>query len=173
MKFNKREKYSIYVLGFIAVVYVIADYIAPPIVETRTRKQQALTAKNEMLEELKTLSVEHEELRQRADQAKRLMAKRPKNFTLFSFLERLSGQAQVKGNVAYMKPSTVVDKSGKRRTFQVEMKLKGVTLDQITKYIHMVETSDYMVHIKRVSVTKAGKAGDSIDATLLVETNES
>jgi general secretion pathway protein M len=173
MKFNKREKYGIYIVAVVAVLFVIAEFIVPPIVETRTRQQRSIVAKKQMLVELNLLSAEHETLQQRVTQAKQRMNKRAKNFTLFSFLERLSGQAKVKGNVAHMKPSTVVDKTGKHKTFQVEMKLRGVTLDQITKYIHMVETSENMVYIKRVSVTKAGKAGNSIDATLLVETYES
>jgi general secretion pathway protein M len=173
MKLNKREKYGIYIVAVVAVLFVIAEFIVPPIVETRTRQQRSIVAKKQMLVELNLLSAEHETLQQRVTQAKQRMNKRAKNFTLFSFLERLSGQAKVKGNVAHMKPSTVVDKTGKHKTFQVEMKLRGVTLDQITKYIHMVETSENMVYIKRVSVTKAGKAGNSIDATLLVETYES
>ena len=173
MKLNKREKYGIYLVAAVAVLFVIAEFVVPPIVETRTRQQRTLKQKEKMLDELNTLSMEYKDLRQQVDIANRQMAKRPKNFRLFSFLEQLSRKARVKRNVAYMKPSTAMDKNTKRRTSQVEMKLKGVTLEQLTNYIHLVESSENMVYIKRASVAKAGKRGDSIDATLLVETYES
>jgi len=52
------------------------------------------------------------------------------------------------------------------------MKLQGLTLQQLTSYVHMVETSKNMVNIKRLSISKTGKQAGFIDAVLQVETAE-
>jgi len=52
------------------------------------------------------------------------------------------------------------------------MKLQGLTLQQLTSYLHMVETSKNMVNIKRLSISKTGKIENLIDAVLQVETAE-
>jgi general secretion pathway protein M len=52
------------------------------------------------------------------------------------------------------------------------MKFKGLTLQQLTTYLHMVETSKNMVNIKRLSISKTGKQEGFVDAVLQVETVE-
>jgi general secretion pathway protein M len=72
-----------------------------------------------------------------------------------------------------MKPSTTVQKNSSYKISQVEMKLQSITLQQLTAYLHMVETSKNMVNIKRLSISKTGKQEDYINAVLQVETFES
>jgi len=71
-----------------------------------------------------------------------------------------------------MKPSTSVQKNSPFKISQVEMKLQGLTLQQLTSYLHMVETSKNMANIKRLSISKTGKQEGFIDAVLQVETAE-
>jgi general secretion pathway protein M len=55
---------------------------------------------------------------------------------------------------------------------QVEMKLKGLTLDQVTQYLYKIETSRNMVNIKRISLTKSDDKEGILNVTLQVETLE-
>ena len=71
-----------------------------------------------------------------------------------------------------MKPSTTVQKNNSYKISQVEMKFKDLTLEQLTTYLHMVETSKNMVSIERLSISKTGKQEGFIDAVLQVETVE-
>jgi hypothetical protein len=52
------------------------------------------------------------------------------------------------------------------------MKLDNVTLEQLTFYLHMVETSENMVSINRISISKAGKQESYLTAIFQVETFE-
>jgi general secretion pathway protein M len=72
-----------------------------------------------------------------------------------------------------MKPSTTTQKNGFHKISQVEMKLQGLTLKQLTTYLHMVETSKNMVYINKLSILKTGKDKGLIDAVLQAETLES
>jgi general secretion pathway protein M len=54
----------------------------------------------------------------------------------------------------------------------VEMKLDGITLKQLTTYLHGVETSKNMVDVKRISISKKDKKQRLLTAVLQVETVE-
>lgn len=71
-----------------------------------------------------------------------------------------------------MKPSTSVQKDSPFKISQVEMKLKGLTLEQLISYLYNVETSKNMITIKKLSISKTGKQEGFIDAVLQVETTE-
>ena len=71
-----------------------------------------------------------------------------------------------------MKPSTSAQKNSPYKISQVEMKLQGITLRQLTTYLHMVELSKNMVYIKKLSILKTGKPKGFVDAVLQVETTE-
>jgi len=118
------------------------------------------------------LQSEYNTIKKRTELSKSNFAKRDTGFTLFSFLDKLTGKAGIKNHVTYMKPSTSVQKNSPFKISQVEMKLQGLTLQQLTSYLHMVETSKNMVNIKRLSISKTGKLENLIDAVLQVETAE-
>jgi len=118
------------------------------------------------------LKSEYNTIKKRTELSKLRFEKREKGFTLFSFLDKLTGKAGIKNHVIYMKPSTSVQKNSPFKISQVEMKLQGLTLKQLTSYLHMVETSKNLANIKRLSISKTGKQEGFIDAVLQVETAE-
>ena len=64
------------------------------------------------------------------------------------------------------------EKDGPYKLSLVEMKLQGVNLEQLSGYLYRIETSPNMVAVKRLSVTKTGKAAEMLTAVLQVETLE-
>ncbi|MBW2556557.1 MAG: hypothetical protein JRE07_06575, partial [Deltaproteobacteria bacterium] len=133
---------------------------------------RALQVKAESLEEMIALKSEYSAINQSANLSRMRLENRKKDFTLFSFLDRLTGVAGIKERVTYMKPSTSVQKDSPYKISQVEMKLQSLTLEQLTTYLHMIETSKNMVYIKRLSILKTGKQEGFIDAVIQVEAVE-
>ena len=119
------------------------------------------------------LKSEYDTLNRQTDLSKINFNKRDRGFTLFSFLDRLSGQAGIKDHITYMKPTTTGGKNNAYKLSQVELKLKSVNLKQLTSYLYMIETSKNMIFIKRLSVTQSSKPEGFIDVILQVETYES
>jgi general secretion pathway protein M len=117
--------------------------------------------------DIRILKKEYEALKKRADTATKSMRIRPKGFTLFSFLDQLAGQAGLKDNIAYMKPSVTTHENSPYKTSVVETKLQAVTLERLTAYIYMIETSKNMVSLKKLSITKKSKQTGFVDAVLL------
>jgi len=101
------------------------------------------------------------------------MDRRTANFTLFSFLDQLAGDSGLKDHIAYMKPSTTVNEDSGIKISRVELKLQEITLKDLTSYLFKVETSENMLILKRLSITKTGKNSSMISAVLQVETFES
>ncbi len=171
-KLARREKYSLYALSGVICLFVIFQFLVFPSLDKRERLKRTLQSKTDILEKMTALQSEHNTLKKRSEVSKLHFAKRDTGFTLFSFLDKLTGKAGIKNHVTYMKPSTSVQKNSPFKISQVEMKLQGLTLQQLTSYLYMVETSKNMVNIKRLSISKTGKQEDLIDAVLQVETAE-
>jgi general secretion pathway protein M len=171
-KLTKREKYAIYALSGAILLFILIQFIVFPSIDKRKRLQRTLQVKEEILLEMITLKSDYDAIEKRTNLAKVHFENREKSFTLFSFLDSLTGKARIKEYVTYMKPSTTVQKNNLYKISLVEIKFKGLTLQQLTTYLHMVETSKNMVHIKRLSISKTGKQEGFIDAVLQVETVE-
>jgi general secretion pathway protein M len=140
--------------------------------DQKERIGRVLKADIENLTEIKRLKSEYEALNRRSDTSKFRFERRSKGFTLFSFLDRLAGEVGIKENIAYMKPSTTVQKESAYKISLVEMKLTGINMEQITQYLHKIETSKNMVSIKRLSLTKPEETQQLLNAVLQVQTLE-
>lgn len=171
-KLTKREKYTVYALAGVVLLFIVIQFIVFPSIDKRKRLKRTLQVKENILSEMIALKSDFDALAKRTNLAKVRFENREKEFTLFSFLDKLTGKAKIKEYVTYMKPSTTVQKNNSYKISQVEMKFKGLTLKQLTTYLHMVETSKNMVYIKRLSISKTGKQEGFVDAVLQVETVE-
>ena len=171
-KLTKREKYTIYALSGVIFLFILIQFIVFPSIDKRKRLKRTLQVKEDALLEMIALKSEYDAIEKRTNLAKVSFENREKGFTLFSFLDRLTGKARIKEYVTYMKPSTTVQKNNSYKISQVEMKLQGLTLQQLTTYLHMVETSKNMVYVKRLSISKTGKQEGFVDAVFQVETVE-
>jgi general secretion pathway protein M len=171
-KLTQREKYSIYAVSGTVCLFIIMQLVVFPMFDKRKRLRKTLRVETKLLQEMMALKSEHDALMRRAGVSEVQFKNREKGFTLFSFLDKLSGKAAIKDRITYMKPSTVEQKNSPYKTSRVEMKFRGLTLKQLTSYLHMVETSKNMVRIKRLSISKDGKREGFIDAVIQVETSE-
>ncbi len=170
-KLNKRERYIIYGAACILGLLVVFQLIVNPFFAKRNQMKKNLQAKMVMLEEMQQWQAEFEALKKNTQISKSRFARRSQGFRLFSFLDQMAKQAGIKDRVTYMKPSPA-QKSGEYRISRVEMKLDAITLDQLVTYLHGVETSENMVDVKKLSITKKDKQQGLISVVMQVETIE-
>lgn len=90
-----------------------------------------------------------------------------KDFSLLSFLEGLSAQAQVKGNIDYMRPTTS-DMPGGIREHAVEIKVSNIRLAPMVSLLSAVERSAYALRVKRLHVKRRFADPDLLDVTFTV-----
>ncbi len=167
---SNREKYSIFTVCAIILIFIVNQSLIAPFISKRDRVASRIKNQEKVLGDMIRLKSDYDAIKIRADLSKQIIENRDKNFTLFSFLDRLSGKAGIKNHIAYMKPSSSIRKDNHYKLSQVEIKLQAITLKQLTGYLHMIETSDNIVYIRRLSISKTGKEKDYINAVLQAET---
>lgn len=168
-RLSKRERFAVFGALLAVAGFVLVQFVVMPAFEEKARLKRAVRFKTEVLRDMKRLKIEYDALTKRAERQQQRYAGRPKGFTLFAFLDKLARETGIKDHIAYMKPSSSVQKNGPK-TSLVEMKLQAITLEQLIKYLYGMETSDNMVVLKRASFVKKGKDQPAIDAVLQVET---
>jgi general secretion pathway protein M len=171
-KLNKRERYIILGAVCILTFLVVSQFIVTPFFEKRDQMKESLKTRQVMLAEMQQWQAEFKALKKDTQISKSRFARRSKGFKLYSFMNQLAGQAGVKDRVTYMKPTKGVQKNGGYRISRVEMKLDAITMDQLVKYLHGVETSENMVDVKKLSITKKDKKQGLISVVMQVETVE-
>lgn len=173
LNLNKREKIAVFAAIVFLSVFVLTQLIVLPVIEKRDALKNKLDAKKSTLSEMQELRMEYLSMQQKIKSSKQNFSKRSSGFTLFSFLDTLAGETGLKDRIVYMKPSSTLEESSGLKISRVEMKLAEITMQDLTSYLFKVEASDNIVIVKRLSITKAGKASGLVSAVLQVETVES
>ena len=169
MQLAKREKYLIALAAVVIVSALIIQLAIVPFFEKRERYTNSVAVKLENLEQMVALRQEYLLLQKDSDTLAQRLARRPKNFTLFSFLEKAAGDSGVKGNIKSMKPSASTGK-GPFKESLVEMKLERITLGQMVGYLKLIESPENLVSIKRLSIQANKKETQFLDVVLQVLT---
>ena len=173
LNLNKREKIAVSGAGALLAFFIITQFIIMPVFEKRNELRQQVTGKKDTLLDMKLLRSDYMTMREQLELSQQGLKKRSADFTLFSFLDRLAGNTGLKDHIAYMKPSTSVKEDSGLKISRVELKLQEVTMKDLTSYLFQVETSENMVIVRRLSITKTGKDSGFVTAVLQVETFES
>lgn len=169
---NKRERYAIMLAAGIIGIFLIVTLVVEPFFSKMERLKKSLQQKEVTLEQMRQLQSEYATLTQKEKLSKSLFNRRQKGFKLYPFLGQLAGEAGIKDRVTYMKPSTKRQRNSRYKVSRVEMKLDGITLEQLTNYLYGVETSKNMVDITKISISKKDKKQGLLTAVLQVETVE-
>ena len=169
---NRRERYGVLLAAGAIGFFLIAVFIVEPFFSRAANMKNSLQTEAGRLVEMQRMQSEYTALTQQAKISTSRFRTREKGFTLFSFLDRLAGESGIKDQISYMKPSKTVQKNSPYKISRVEMKLEAITLEQLTNYLHGVETSKNMVDIKKISISKKDKKQGLLTAVLQVETVE-
>lgn len=173
LNLNKREKIAVYSAGIFVILFVFIQLIIMPVFEKRNELRDRLAGKQNMLLDMNNLRKEYLVMQQKAALSRQGFEKRVPGFTLFSFLDQLAGDTGVKNKISYMKPSTSVAEGSGLKLSRVEMKLQEINLNDLTAYLYGIESSDNMVVVKQLTITKSSQGAGLLSALLKVETIES
>ena len=169
MRLAKRERYLVSVAACCMALFLVFQFLIFPFFENRRRIKRGLKAKEKGLEEIVKLRADYQAYQKGSQGIQQAIAMRKKGFTLFSFLEKAAGDAEVKARIKYMKPS-VSSGTGPYKESMVEMKLEAITLEELVGYLYRIESPNDLVNIKRISVSQNKKEEGYLDSILQVIT---
>jgi len=171
-KLTKRERYYVSAGVVLVALFIIFQFALSPFLGAKEKVKRSIQTKEKTLKEIVSLSSEYGALKEDSGNIKKRLALRSKDFTLFSFLEKQAGRSGIKPNIKYMKPSISTD-SGPYTESSVEMKLENITLKQLIEYLHLVESPENLVRIKRISVKQSKGSPEYLTALIHLVTYKS
>ncbi len=167
---QRREKMAVTAAAIAVAVFMVLQVIVFPIIDRGDILRDQIKSKTQALQEMQTLKAEYQSFSHYFRDMENGIKKRPKSFTLFSFIDKLAGTSGIKSNIVYMKPSTSNLKNSSYTLSMVEIKLTSLTMEQLAAFLYGIEDPVNMVWIKRISVSKGDKNESLLNSVLQVET---
>ena len=148
---QRREQILVVSAGILVLGAALFTFIMDPILARAANLDRRLAIASRQLAKLQTLRGDYQRQKQTLDRIDAQLRRQPKNFAIFSLLEQVAGQAGIEDKIQSMNtvaspPNTVYKEES------VEVRMEGVTLGQLTEYLHRVERSPQVLKIKRLQV---------------------
>jgi general secretion pathway protein M len=154
----------VFVAGALVVQFALFPYL-----DSRKKVQNAISASEKTLRELSVLGAEYGVLRQRSEEIRRVIDRRPPGFALFSYLEKRAGDAGVKTNIKSINPLKSTP-AGAYEESVVEVKLDKLTMKQLTDFLYQVESPTDLVRVRKMSVAKMKESPEYLTVLIQVYT---
>ncbi len=167
MELSRRDRIALAAGGAALLLFVLLQFVLFPVLDKRQRLEKGIAARERALAEMQQMQKRYARLHEQNSSLGRQLARRDRNFSLFSFLEKMASATGVKQNIAYMKPSSVQGEGAVRQT-TVEMKFKAVSLKQLVGFLEKIEAPDKLVAVRRISIQENKKEKATLDVILQV-----
>ena len=169
MKLGRREKLVI-VAGGVAVALLLFYRVGlGPALERLHTLDRLVAQKEREVHEMKTLRDTYLAQKNLMEEVNRSLAQRGQEFAFFSFLEDLANKAGVKNNIVYMKPALSTPGELYRES-SVEMRLEGIGLQQLIRYLYDIERAPQLLRVRRMAIKPRTANADLLDVTFQVST---
>ena len=132
------------------ILLLIFKFTIDPLFKHSADLDRQIGTARRQLAELRTMQQEYQRQKTVVDSINSQL-KRQQNVAIFSRLEEFAGQTGIRNKILYMKP-TVSTPSEVYNEESVEVKMEGVTLEQLVRYLHQIENSPQLLKIKRLEI---------------------
>lgn len=169
IRLAKRERVIVIAVAILLVLLIFFRFAFLPARDRMKRLDRLIPQKEENLKEIEGLREQYLGLSQRAASFDEKLRSRTQGFTLFGKLESLASQTGIKDKIIHMKPSESPISSNYKRS-KVEVKLKEVTLNQLTKYLYDIEKPELLSRVTRLRIKPIKDRPELLDVTFEVAT---
>jgi hypothetical protein len=166
---TKSQKLTVTTGLIFAGALLVIQFVLIPYGENRQNVRTAILANEKTLREVGVLGAEYGGLRQRSEEIKRVIERRPPGFVLLTYLEKRAGDAAVKGNIRSMNQLKGIPAETYEET-AVEMKLDKLTMKQLTDFLYLAESPEEMIRIRRISIARMKERPEYLSALIQIST---
>jgi hypothetical protein len=169
-RLSTREKYILTTGSILAVLFLFLQFLFLPLVDRQKEMERILKVEQEGVVEISELSHQYQSLSRGMDNEPHIMATRPHDFTLFSFLDFQAEKSGVKKNIDYMRPFSQNLGEGRYMLSKVRLKLKNLYMKDLIEFLKAVELSGNGVYITFLSLSKTGEQANLLEAVMEAQT---
>jgi len=169
MRLGGREKLVLIAGGVAVALLLFYRFGLSPALERLRVLDRLVATKEGDLHEMKSMRDTYLAQKRLMEQVNQSLAQRDKDFAIFSFLEELANKTGIKNNIMYMKPALATPGELFRES-SVEMRLEGIALPQLTRYLYDIEQAPQLLRVRRMHVKPRAADPDQLDVTFQVST---
>ena len=166
---ENRQKILLLSISFLLLLFFVYQLAVSPYLDARERLQNTLQRRQEDLQQIQKLRQDYLLVKKQEGGIKDRLAKRPKEFALFSYVDKQADLADIKDTIQYMKPSALTGE-GPLKESLVELKLQETTLEGLANFLKLVESTENVVSIQRISIQESSGAEGYLDVTMQIVT---
>jgi general secretion pathway protein M len=165
IKLNSKQRY--YVAGGMIFVFLvlILEVGIFPLWEAKDKIKLSVRTNQKKLGEIILLDAEFAKQEAKLARVKKVMAARPNDFSLFSYLEKKATQAGVKGNIKNMNSSRGTQTANYEESL-IDLKFDKITIKQLTDFLYYAESPADLIKIKRITVSKMKESPEYLSAQM-------
>ena len=167
---SKRDKNALIICAVFLIVFLISRFIFLPAINKRKDLKRIIQTNKSNLTEMIELQEQYNTSDKNLEGSKKLIQKRGKQFSLFSYIDSIVEKCGVKKNVAYMKPSFQNHDNTAYKKAYVKLKIESISLKECVDFFNQIEDFKNMVRINSFSISTTGKGNKMIDAVIETET---
>lgn len=160
-RLSPRERVIVAAGAVFVAVFILLAGIIGPLLHYQTRLDAMIASKDGQLRKVYAMSASIKGLQAAAEKGAGMEDSR---VTLFGFLEELAARLSINDRIEYMKPITDSTEAGHE---SVELKIKGLSQDDLVSLLFGIESTPYPLKIKHVIIRRQEKEG-AVDLTLQV-----
>jgi general secretion pathway protein M len=162
-KLPKRQQLAIACGGGFVLVMLLIQTLFLPFMEAKKTVNQSIRNNEKTLAEMVLLAKDYQVLKRQAAKIQQALARRPQNFSLFSTLEKIAGEAGVKSSIKSMNAAKG-SISGPYEELPVDIRLDKITLRQLTDFLYLLESPQELIRVKRIALTKMPESPEYLSA---------
>ena len=168
-KLSGRQQLNLTIGGALLLVLIALQVLLLPFLDDVKTVNKAIRNNEKSWGEMMLLAREYQGVKRQADNIQQALLRRPRDFNLFSHLEKIAGNAGMKSNIKYINALQGAA-AGPYEELPVEMKLEKITLKQLTDFLYLLEAPQDLIRAKRVSISKMKDNPEYLEAQLQVAT---
>jgi general secretion pathway protein M len=169
MNLGGREKLVLIAGGVAVALLLFYRFGLSPALERLRMLDRLVATKERDLHEMKSLRETYLAQKSLMEEVNRSLAQRGQDFAIFSFLEDLANKTGIKNNIMYMKPALTTPGELFRES-SVEMRLEGIALQQLTRYLYDIEQAPQLLRVRRMHIKPRPANPELLDVTFQVST---
>jgi general secretion pathway protein M len=164
-----REKIFIMGAGVAILLALLFLLVVDPMLDHAARLDRQIVSAQRELQELHTLQREYQRQKSVLDGINAQLKRQKNSPAIFSRLEELAGRTGIQSKIVSMRQTPSVP-SGAYVEESIEIKMEGVTLEQLVQYLSQIENSPQFLKIKRLSLNPNRDNRQLLTATFRVST---
>ena len=167
-RLSGRERMLVGLAGGALLVVALYTLLWEPLEEGRLQLARRIQVKGNELQEMQHMREVYLDLLNQFELRQKIIDKADPKFSLFPHIEATVGQVVGREKITSMNPQNKELGGGASREESVEIKLTGVTLEQLGDLMYRIEKSAQPLRLTRMQVKKRVREPQTFDVTATV-----